>query len=583
MIRIQIICAENLPVPTKVERKTKIICFSSSTCDYFIGSFKNGENSRNPRFNCSFDVDLFRCIYLSFKLYSSRLFSDDIFLGDVFINFSTFLQKPPGEEIFKRTTESAQFNFPLTSCSSPNAILSLSFSFLPRIYRPIQIKDLTVAYIHVWATFTPSIEKYENQIEIDLLQACLKTGYFYNLNNSHSWESVGYSSYDCVFHGQTGFTPIRTFFLERIDEKINFLIVNVENYSGVITLNFVAEQKMKEECFEDKFFLSLKNNKNDLIGKVKTVDIKVEKNKKYCAPVYLFYEEKMIKNSFEINQFQSFSTHNYKLKEDITDNLLSQIPFDSSIMEVAHYEIEYLKNIKLMKTFILPKNEPISLQKIFREFNIQPHFKLRIYIDGSTTCSNGGCTFTNFWKPFFKIFDKNTGHLCRDISQSLLKSPFLHVRNQFDKNRIPIDWHTFIDLDLDEIGIEKVVVLNIKCHSSLKLASTPGMICISRVVGDDETLLFRNPIFEDSDSSFCGIFMRFEFIQNEWFIVPMRYCFTKKRKLDLVSYALFKNKWILPQYAIDKINDQSLSCSSDDEFLLDEIETEKNESLNNLL
>lgn len=580
MIKVNIITAENLPVPTKKERKTKILCLSTSSCNYFYGSFKNSENTRNPNWNCSFDVDLFRCCTLYFKLYSSQLLSKDIFLGEVNINFSKFFYESPGNDILKIPYECIKCEFPITSCSSPNAKLSLSFLFIPKSYRPIQFKDVSKPFIHLWATFTPTIQGIDNNIEIELLQTYAiqekktKSGYFFNLNNSHSWESVGYSSSNRTFLGPTGFTPIRTFFLKRINGLFNFFIVNVKNYSGVVTLNFIAEKKGKKEYLDDKYFISPKKEKN-LIGTVKTVDIRVEPNKRYCAPFFLFTEKKLIKRVFEFCPFQQLTTHNFDSKSDYSDQICSEIPFQSSIIEVAQSEIEYLNDAHLMKTFVLPHSEKVSLAKIFSEFNQPYRPKIRIYINGSTTHSNGQSSYTHYWKPFFKIFDVNSGQLCSEISKQLKKKPFFHFRSLFEKDTLPFEWHTYVDLNLDEIGIDKIVIFNIKCMSTLESAKPPGIFHITSHVDDDnerEILLFRSPIYVDLHKSYCGIFMRFEFIEDAWNVVPMRYTFTKKKKLDVAIEALFRNNWVMPQFLDDKSDDISLP-SSDDEILLDEVES----------
>ena len=90
MIHIRVISAENLPVYTKEVRKTRIYCFSSSACRYFYGSFKNKDNTINPKWNGEFDADLLRCSSLSFILFSSRLLSKEVYLGRVDISSMQF-------------------------------------------------------------------------------------------------------------------------------------------------------------------------------------------------------------------------------------------------------------------------------------------------------------------------------------------------------------------------------------------------------------------------------------------------------------------------------------------------------------
>lgn len=584
MIRIQVIGAENLPVPTKKERKTKIFCFSKSSCKYFYDSFKNKENTQSPKWNSTFDVDLFRCSVLTFKLYSSRLLSRDIFLGEVIIDFSSYLLQSPGNEILKEPYGNIRCEFPLTSCTSPYSILSLSFQYIPTFYRPIQFKDVSNPFVHVWATFTPSIENIDDNISIDMLQAYVikeknsKKGYFYSLNNFHSWESVGYSSSTQTFLGQTGYTPIRTFFLERMNETYNFFIINVlNNYSGVITLNIIAERQGKMESIDGKYFISPRNNKKHLIGTVKTVDVKVEPNKRYLVPIYLFYQRKMLKKTFEINQFQQLTTINQKSNDDFADQICSQIPFHSGIIEVAQSEIEDLNDANLKKALILPENDKVNLQKIFQEFNLRVFSKIRIYINGSTTVSTGQNAHTNYWRPMFTIMDAKTGQKYHEISKKLTKKPLYHFRGIFEKSQLPIEWHTYVDLDLDEIGIDKIVIFKIGCLSTLDSASPPGVVHITHIENDTETLLFTNPIYVDTCLSFFTTFMRLEFIEDSWNITQMRYPFGKIKKMDFVVDALFKNNWVMPDFMMNKLDDDLVPDSSDEEFLLDEIESRKEE------
>lgn len=569
--------ADNLPVPTAKERKTKIYCYSSSSCKYFFGSFKNNENTRNPKWNCSFDVDLFRCNNLTFKLYGSHLFSSDIFIGEVTIDFPSFILQSPGNEIMKQPYGCIRCEFPITSCMSSNATLSLSFLFKPKSYLPIQFNDVSNPFLHVWATFNPSIKSIDNNIEIEILQINKdkksNEGFFYNLNNHHSWESVGYSSSTHKILGPTGFTPIRTFSLERINNNYNFFILNVLNYSGVITLNIVAERQGKKVYINNACFISPRNDKNHIIGTVKMVDIKVESNKKYLVPIYLFYEKKIIKKTFEINQFQQLEDNYTQLKSDFVEQSRSEIPFDSKIAGIAQAEIEDLNDSNLMKTLVLPANEKVNLHKIFSEFNLQFHSKIRIYINGSTTRSNGTSSFTHYWTPYFIVYDINTGQLCPEISKKLSKKSIYHFRGLFEKSALPIKWHSYVDLDLNEIGIDKIIVFNIECYSTLESASPPGSVHIANVEGDKETLLFRNLVFEDNHQTYVTSFMRIEFIDDSWNIVQMRYSSKKKKKLDLFIDVLFKNTWNIPELFVNKIDSELMFDSSDEEMFLDDIES----------
>lgn len=580
MIQVQVVNAENLPVPTKSERKTKIFCFSTSACHYFYDAYKNDLNTRNPTWNCTFDVDLFRCSILTFRIYSSRLLSRDIFLGSVEIDFFTFLNQSPGDEILKDPYGSVSCGFPLTSCSSHNAILNLSFLYVPKVYPPIQIKEISKPFIHIWTTFTPSPPNIENIVEVELLQALTikekknEYGFYFHFNKFYPWESVGYSSSSKSILGQTGYTQIHTLFPERISGKYNFFILNVGNYSGIVTLNFVAEKSGKQKFLKEGTFQVPKTRKPQ-IGTIKTIDVHVEPNKKYCVPLYFFYEKKFFSEKIEFNEFPLITANmltnseENDQKTDFTDFMSYENMFNSAIIEVAP-----LNDVHFLKTFVMPTSEKVSIQKLFQEFDIQFNSKIRIYINGSTTHNSGNNSHTDFWTPSFVIYDNMTGQRCPEISKELKKKPKMHTRF-FDKNVLGNDWHYFVDLNLDEIGIDKTIVFNIYCVSTLESACPPGMLLITHVNADngddDVTILMRNVIYTDSCDTRSACFFRLEFIEDSWFIIPMRLCCKEGKKLDFILDSLYRMNWEMDQSLIDKMKDKSHSDSSDEEILLEEV------------
>lgn len=191
MLRIQVINAQNLPIPTAKERKTKIYCYSFSSCHYFYDSFKNNENTKNPVWEETFEVELFRCNRLYFKLFSSRLLSAEIFLGDANIDILTFLNQSPGKEILKAPYGTIRCEFPLENCQYSNSILNLSFTYSPIIYNPIEIKYISKTRIHLWTTYSPPPQNPSiNTVNIELLQVTVykektkvKVALFYILLN----------------------------------------------------------------------------------------------------------------------------------------------------------------------------------------------------------------------------------------------------------------------------------------------------------------------------------------------------------------------------------------------------------------
>ena len=67
----------------------------------------------------------------------------------------------------------------------------------------------------------------------------------------------------------------------------------------------------------------------------------------------------------------------------------------------------------------------MSLNKVLNEFNLQQTAIFRIYINGSKPNTNGQTAFTHFWKPFFTVFDQNTGQACHGLSKNYIKN--LHI------------------------------------------------------------------------------------------------------------------------------------------------------------
>ena len=247
MLRIQVLNAQNLPIPTAKERKTRIYCYSFSSGHYLYDSFKNNENTRNPVWEESFDVELFRCSRLYFKLFSSRLLSEEIFLGDVNIDVLSFLNQKPGSEILKSPYGTIRCEFKLSNCQSSNSVLNLSFTYTPTPYNPIDIKDVSKSRIHLWTTYSPLPTNPSSVINIELLQATVyknkdksESDTFLHFSKSHSWEDVGYSSMDNQVLGPTGPTQIRTFYMKRISEKYNFFIINSIEAARNVLINSYA-------------------------------------------------------------------------------------------------------------------------------------------------------------------------------------------------------------------------------------------------------------------------------------------------------------------------------------------------------
>ena len=251
--------------------------------------------------------------------------------------------------------------------------------------------------------------------------------------------------------------------------------------------------------------------------------------------------------------------------KNYSEKVSSEITFHRSIIELANSAINEFKDVNFRQIFLLPNSEPVSLQRTFHDLNLQYSPNIRIYINGSTSVSDGTNCYINLWNPFFIILDSKTKKRCRDIKIEI------NSKKLFQKEVFGNDWHTFVDLNLDQIGNDKIIVFNIQCSSPLESALPTGLIFISHVEGENETLLFRNPIFVDSNNSYYATFFRFEFIENSWHIIPMRNYFEKEDEFTFFINEASNNDWKITKPLLDKINENLMSESSNEELLLESI------------
>ena len=303
MLKITVSKAENLPLISKKERKTTIYCFSTLYLTYFIDSFKNDEKTKNPKWNREIKVDMFRCGSLVFTLYGTQMLSH-VFIGKVEINMSQFLLEGPGKEIFQEPFHQVNCSFPLTFCESSNAKLHLSFLYVPRNIPQVQYEHIKDPFVYVWVSLSPPMPNPSQFVEFELLQIVpdqdekTKECLAYTLGQHHSWEQIGFYS-SKLYHLANGIAPLAIINLMGNGYRYHFFIVNVpEGYSGNVRVNFLAE---RTQCFK-----SVRGQVYDVpspdYGIFKTVDIKVEPNKKYSVPFYMYFSNTFVKKS----QFGSF-------------------------------------------------------------------------------------------------------------------------------------------------------------------------------------------------------------------------------------------------------------------------------------
>lgn len=578
MIHIRVIEAENIPIYNNQSRKTLISCFSISSYRYYYGSFKSKDKTTHPIWNAEFDADLFRLIELNFTFYGTRILSKDVFLGKVDIDFIKFISKPPGNQIIGGLDCSIRYEFPII-CDSPNAFLSLSFSYIPSIYRPIEFNPSTYSkhFIHLWATFSPPITNFETPVEIELLQAFpiedetsdIKYGLYYNLNKETPFESIGKSSSPRYFLGPTGLTQIHSFSVSRMNGKFTFFILNISNFSGKVTLNFISEQKGKFQHFNNYNYMQPKTPNNEEIGIIKTIEINVQPNMKYCIPFYLFFEyHEFKKNTFEFTEITTAPV----LDKNTLNQGKSEIEFHSQIITNIQ-SVPENEDVNFLRTNVLPSIEKVSLSKILNDFHLNEDCELRVYVGGSKIHMTGNSAYTDFWNQSFVVYDKTTGQRCPEISKLLTSKPISQYASHFTPSflKTKLKWNSILTLNLNEIGKDKTLVYFVSSSSDLQEAFPSGFFLISSLLNENETLLFRNPIYADVRETFYAICFRLEFCENGWEIIPMRHYFKTRNEMDFVLDSIHANNWILPEILENRKNGNYSTELGNDEFLINDI------------
>lgn len=218
---------------------------------------------------------------------------------------------------------------------------------------------------------------------------------------------------------------------------------------------------------------------------------------------------------------------------------------------------------------VIPFYEKVSLQKVFHDYGLPINSKLRIHINGSTHRTNGKTSHTDYWDPYFTVFNKKSRNRVPNLAKELGEKPNKKERLFTAGDISGEKYHTSVDLDLSKIGIDNVVIFNICCNSTLESANTPGLFSITSVNGEKETLLFRNFIFADSRGTFFTSFFRFEFIDDSWNVTQMRYYFHEAKRMNFALDSLFANNWVMPSILM---NDNNVVANHQDPDKCDLIE-----------
>lgn len=561
MIHVKVLGAKNLPIEEKDGWKSQIYCFSTSSGHYYYHSFKNNKNTENPKWEGEFSAELFRVSTLSFFIYGFRIGSKRNFLGRVDISIPILFENR-GSQIISTPNSYFSLVFPIKSCQSSNASLFLSFSYSPKIYNPIRLNKILKPIIHIWATFDPPNNS--QNVEIELLQAYTtkdakghnQHGFYYDFNSLTSWEPVGYSSNTNYILVSNCRTQIHSLLPHRIYEKYEFFILNDINYSGKVSLNFVAEHRDKKKYFKRESYYEPK--KDNQIGVIQSFNVICKPNNKYCVPFYLYCDKKHGHKDLQFNQFTSI---NYERVADSNGNGTNDIQFHKEIIEKAKRFIPEWNNVDFTRTNCAPYSQPVSLMKIFNDLDLQRNTELKIYVGGLTKTTYTDTQFLDYWIPEFIVYDKSNNTRCPEIPKELKTKPNIVIA---DKNEsiFGFDWHSYVKLNLDQIGKEKVIVFIVYCPAEMETAKPDGFYLISQMDGAKESLLFRCPIYPESNQTHFEIFFRFECINDEWNLVPMQYCFKKSKKMKTFLDTLFINNWDLPNKEAYKLHSPGFESSS---------------------
>lgn len=547
MINVRVLEAQDLPIFNNHLRKTLVSCFSYSSYRFFYGSFKSKKKSTNTNWDCEFNVDFFKLIRLRFFLYGIRAMkSDDYYIGHVTVDFNQFISTSPGNEIMRSPGTSVQNKYPIKSPISTNSKLTLIFTYLPHIKRPVGTRPSLNpnSLIHVYASFSPYHDYQDQPVEVELIQVFpnpddktnSKIGYFYHLTKDNSWESVGRSSIDRYFLGPTGPTQVHSLSIPRLSGKYLLFVLDVSNYTGTISLNFANEKSGEFAHFDNKCFIKSKINDRS-IRLIKTIDVDVSPNTKYLVPFYLFIQmNSMSTNKYQFNQFLeehetlTFDKSNIEDNSnlDYADKVFYETEFDNKIIEKVQ-SIKSLENIHFLRTHVLPLYKQVSLTKLLRNYNLDTNSNLRFYVGGSTTNTAGSSAYVDQWKQGFIAYDKVSHEVCNDIPMKI------EEENAISYLPDKVNYNSIITLNLNQIDKNTVLAYYVYCSSYLINAFPHGFFVISHCDDTSERSLFRNTIFADSWTSYYATCFRLEFFDDEWRIIPMRQYFNNK---DEMEYAL---------------------------------------------
>lgn len=513
MLHIQVVQAKSLKFPRNNIQKTCIICYSDSSKTYYYGYFINKHKTTNPQWNGEFDVFLFHASTLRFMLYIDSIFIRDKFLGKVEIDIYSFFSQGEGKNLISHPNESFEFQFPI---SKQDATLYLSITYINKTYPPMSFLDIPRPILHLWLTYENEYQYdgFFNPINLEMIQ--IKTGFYNSINGKNitysyfnqynSWETTRVLSSEKNIFVEPQFTQIHTFDLYYLSDQYDFLILNVGNYTGKVTLNFVVEN------------IRYLSDMKPIIGTIKTIDIHVESNKKYAVPLYIHYNNSYQNKDLEI---ESIPTNDLIIEkkefDDYFDFLMNEKEFHNEIVNIAKEVIPSLQNSNIIRNEFLPERQELSLKKIFRNAGLNPNSKIRIYIEELSRIN-----------PFFIIYDREKNKKRKSIQRSLSKKLYFNIFRSGFYHKFGFLVSSFIDLDLNNIGTNKIIYYNVENQGFCKAS-----IHITYFDDDNEILLFSNSCNTNNiNVTFCNM-LQFRYVNDDWKINIMNRALLNKKEMDL--------------------------------------------------
>ena len=534
MIKIKVLHAINIKFPKDKIKKTKIDCFANSSIKYFYGSFTNNKKTDNPQWNSEIVIKSIHAGTINFILYSSSFISKNVQLGTVDIDLYSFFNQE-GKQIINNANEYIQFQFPISTQEA--SFLYLSFCYTEKVYQPIIFCDINKPILHFWITSSPQCEfdgSY-SPIELEITQITRN----YNISNirsnekwhySHcdkfvSWRTTGVNFSETPVFVGSQFSQIYSFIVYKITNIFNFLILNVSNYEGKVTLNLIAEHYMPFKPIVD----------DSQIGMIKTIDINVEPNKKYAIPFYLLLTSAFEDNKYVYNlQIEPilfndiiYNKPQIDQNQDLDDLEDHEINFHHEIIARAQEIIEPLQNSQISIINSIPYCKKVLLYKKLNKLGLHINPNIRIYVYKNIHNSD----YSIYGYPFFFVIDKKSHQRCKDIESKLLKKPYYRFKSLEFHKQFDFAYNLFVDLNLNEIGGDKIIFFNMKLKVEFEYFSF-GKYWISHFDGDQETLLFENYITgEKYGLSHKVILLKFDFVDNDWVISPINQYFKHKKDL----------------------------------------------------